>query len=485
MNRVLIVSADVVNSNMGGVGVRNWELAHALADGCSVTLAIPNPAGLSSERVKLVSFDLQHGDLRPLLAQSDVVVLHGSVLHFHPYLRESGLPLAVDLYVPNLLESLVWHAHDQIEDWVPAYEEYLRLQLELLRAGDFFFCASERQRDYWLGWLHAQKRINPHTYNQDPSLRALIDVVPFGLPAGVPQHTTPVLKGAHPGIARADQLILWSGGLWDWLDPLTLIRAMALIAPQRPDLKLYFMGTRHPDPVVSGMQMPERAIALSRELGLLDKSIFFGDWVPYQGRENYLMEADLAVVSHPEHIETRFSFRTRVLDCIWAGLPIIATAGDAMADWVQAENLGRVIPTGDAPAMSTAIQEVLAAGGRAAFQGSFENLRARLRWDAVVKPLLHFCEHPARASDQGRYLTELERISRDKDAFLQLVIRDKDAFLEQVIRDKDAFMEQVIRDKDAWMEEAVQEKDAQIERYRSMLPLRIYRALKRLVGQPE
>ncbi|MDQ7029881.1 MAG: hypothetical protein Q9O62_08955 [Ardenticatenia bacterium] len=52
--------------------------------------------------------------------------------------------------------------------------------------GDFFICASERQRDWWLGLLEASGRINPYTFGEDPSLRRLIDVVPFGLPEGPP-----------------------------------------------------------------------------------------------------------------------------------------------------------------------------------------------------------------------------------------------------------------------------------------------------------
>jgi glycosyltransferase involved in cell wall biosynthesis len=484
MTHVLIVSGDVVSSNMGGVGVRNWELAHALAGSCRVTLAIPNPLDMQSTRVELASYDLQQGDLRPLLLDGvDVIITHGAVLHFHPYLRETGLPMAVDLYVPNLLESLVWHARDPLEDFQPAYEEYLRLQLDLLRAGDFFFCASERQRDYWLGWLHAQKRINPHTYRQEPALRSLIDVVPFGLPAGEPQHARPVLKGVHPGIGPGDQLILWSGGLWDWLDPLTLIRAMALLAPRHPQLKLYFMGTHHPNPVVAGMEMPERAIALSRELGLLEQCIFFGDWVPYHERESYLVEADLAVISHPDHIETRFSFRTRVLDCIWAGLPLVATDGDAMADWVKSEKLGSVVPVGDAQAMAEAVQSILAQGGRKAYQHSFDNLRSRLRWEVAALPLVRFCERPALAPDKGHYLTEAERVSQAKDAFLQQVVEDKDAFMEQVIRDKDAFLEQVVHDKGVFMDQIVADKDAQIKHYQSLLPVRVYQRLKRLLGK--
>jgi glycosyltransferase involved in cell wall biosynthesis len=487
---ILLISADVVNQNMGGVGVRNWELAHALARHCRVTLAIPGETDLRSHTVRLAPYDLQIGDLRPIAAGADVIILHGPILHFHPYLRALGLPLVVDLYVPNLLENLVWHDQDDWDQWIPAYEEYLRLQLDLLRAGDFFFCASERQRDYWLGWLHAQKRINPHTYRQDPTLRKLIDVIPFGLPAEPLAATQRVLKAVHPGIGEGDYLLLWSGGLWDWLDPLTLIRSVGQLAPRYPALKLYFMGTHHPNPLVTGMSMPARAVQLSQELGLYEKSVFFGDWTPYEERGNYLAEADLAVVSHPGHIETRFSFRTRVLDCIWAGLPIVTTDGDAMADWVKQETLGLTVPPGEVDAMAQAIETMLLRpGGRAAYAAAFKKLQVALQWPHVVRSLVDFCMSPAKAPDQGLYRTEAERVEQAKDAFLAQVVQGKEEFLAQVVSEKDEFLGKVIREKDAFFEQAIQakdnrirEQDAEIEHYRNLFPLRVYRGLKRLTG---
>ena len=54
-------------------------------------------------------------------------------------------------------------------------------------------------------------------------------------------------------------------------------------------------------------------------------------WVPYDERADFLLDADLGVSTHLEHIETAYSFRTRVLDYWWAGLPVVATDGDTFA----------------------------------------------------------------------------------------------------------------------------------------------------------
>src|SRR5690606_24914243 len=110
-----------------------------------------------------------------------------------------------------------------------------------------------RQRDWWLGQLEAHGRINPATYGADPTLRRLVDVVPYGLPAEPPVATRPLIKGVWAGITPTDKVVLWGGGLWPWLDPLTAIRAIYLLQQARPEIKLIFPGTRHPNREVASM----------------------------------------------------------------------------------------------------------------------------------------------------------------------------------------------------------------------------------------
>jgi glycosyltransferase involved in cell wall biosynthesis len=470
MRNVLVISSDTIDENMAGMGVRYWEIACALAATCQVTLAIANVTQLKSDRIRLVSFDREHGDLNEYARQADVIIIQGFTLHFHPYLRGLGIPIAVDLYVPYLLESLVWHENDDLDVWKPAYEEYLRVQLELLLAGDFFFCASDRQRDYWLGWLHAQKRINPHTFHDDPTCRKLIDVVPFGIPNEPPPPHHPVLKGILPGIPEDCRLVLWNGGLWDWLDPLTLITAIANLYKRHSNIRLYFMGSQHPNAIVSGMTMTEKAIQLSKDLGIYNQVVFFGDWVPYQERTHYLKEADLGVVTHLDHIETHFSFRTRLLDCIWTGLPIVSTSGDFLAEKIKNAGVGITVPPKDSSSLENAIETILFSSSFKIPSSAWDQLRFSFRWENAVEPLLRFCLNPVIAPDKTHYLTEVERSGHDKDMFLQQVIRDKDAFLEQVIQSKDAFYNEIIR-----------EKITIIEKYQKMLPIRIYNYISRKI----
>src|SRR5207245_2277934 len=119
-------------------------------------------------------------------------------------------------------------------------------------------------------------------HERDAALRALIDVVPFGIDPDPPKPSSPRLRGTVPGIEADDFVLLWPGGIWEWFDPLTVIRAVKALQARAPKLRLYFLGLTHPDPGVGRMSMTERAIAEASALGITDRAVFFNkDWIPY------------------------------------------------------------------------------------------------------------------------------------------------------------------------------------------------------------
>jgi glycosyltransferase involved in cell wall biosynthesis len=388
---------------MAGPGVRCWEMARALARaGLPVLLAVPNADPPGGDGFRVASYQGRPERVVSLARQASVVVVQGFLLQKAPALRALGTPLVVDLYDPFILENLAFFARDRLPFRQAIHGEHLGVLNDQLQAGDFFLCASDRQRDYWLGMLAANNRLNPLTYDADPTLRALIDVVPYGLPPEPPRASGPALKGVLPGIGVAERVILWGGGLWDWFDPLTLVRAMARIAAERPDARLLFLGTRHPNAALPEMAMPRRTRELAEALGLADRVVHFLDWVPYAERAGYLLEADLAVSLHPHSIENRFAYRSRLLDCFWTGLPIVCTRGDALADLVADEELGRVVPPGDEAAVAVALLELLDRPDlRAELAPRFARVAATLTWDRAVEPLVAYCRAPRRAPDRA------------------------------------------------------------------------------------
>jgi hypothetical protein len=333
--------------------------------------------------------------LAGLARGNDVLVVSGFLLRKFPFLKKTGKPLVVDIYDPFVLENLETNRARPIVERAGIHAVDLGVQLELLRAGDFFICASERQRDFWLGMLLALNRVDPVLYDADPEVRRLIDVVPFGIPSEPPRHTRPVLKGVVPGIGATDTVLLWGGGIWNWFDPLTLLHALAAVARRRGDVKLFFLGTKHPNPDIPEMQMCRKARALSDTLGLTGRQVFFNEWTPYADRQNFLLEADAGVSLHFDHLETKFSFRTRILDCIWAALPVLTTGGDALGDLIEHEGLGLTLAAGDeAGAQEAILRLVEDAVFRDSCRDNLSRVAPRFHWERVTAPLARFCADP-------------------------------------------------------------------------------------------
>jgi glycosyltransferase involved in cell wall biosynthesis len=255
-----------------------------------------------------------------------------------------------------------------------------------------------------MGSLLAANRLNPKTLGQDRLMRRLIDIAPFGTPSEPPRHSgTPAARGVLGGIDADSKLAIWAGGVYNWFDPLSLVRAWPAVLREVPTARLLFLGMRHPNPAIPEMEVAAQTVQLAEELGLRDKGVIFNsEWVPYDRRQDFLLEADLGVSMHFENLETRLSFRTRFLDYIWAGLPCVATQGDVFAEWIAANGTGRVVPYRDEKAIAEALIELL--GDECKRQACVERVRASqplYTWERALDPLLRYCEDPWFAADIG------------------------------------------------------------------------------------
>jgi glycosyltransferase involved in cell wall biosynthesis len=243
--------------------------------------------------------------------------------------------------------------------------------------------------------------VNPATYQEDGSLRCLIDVVPFGVADERPVRTRSAIRGVLPGVDDDSKVILWGGGVYNWFDPLTLGQAVDRLRHLHPEVRLVFMGMRHPNPEVPQMQMAVRTEQLADELGLTGTYVHFNrDWAPFKERHEHLLDADIGVSTHFDHVETEFSFRTRILDYLWAGLPVVTTGGDSLAALIEARGAGVVVPPRDVDALTAALDSLLSDPARLeASRTASQAMGEELRWSIVVEPLLRYCRDPRRAPD--------------------------------------------------------------------------------------
>lgn len=420
--RVLFITGDPLSSRLAGPAIRTWNMASAAGHEHEVRVISTS----RSERTSALfeTHLVRPGDERGMRVHvewADVIVFQGLALDQFRALRRTRKPIVVDIYDPIHVEHLEQSRRFGAAEWGRRIESATEVMTQQLARGDFFMCASERQRLFWLGHLASIGRVNPQTYVDDPTLAALIAVVPFGLPDEPPAPGQAVMKGVMDGIGADDKVILWSGGLYDWFDPMVLIRAMALLRQTHPDVHLVFMGASNPNPSVGEMPIVDEVRGLARELGLLDTTVHIKDgWVAYDDRHHYLLEADLGVSTHHAHVETALSFRTRILDFLWSGLPMVVTDGDFFADLVRDRGLGDVVAPGDPDGLARAIRQLL--DNDAARADAHLNVSAvgrEFTWSTVLEPLMRYLENPQPAPD----LTGKARSSRSRHGLVRDLAR--------------------------------------------------------------
>jgi glycosyltransferase involved in cell wall biosynthesis len=397
--RVLVISAAPVGDAMVGPAIRAREFARALEPHADVTLAGIDP-GTDAGRARVdVAFRQRDPRLlRDHVLRADAIVCQPLWPAVARWARRGGARLIYALDAPEPLELL---AHRSAGGGAGARNARLdpakialwsALTLDRITTGladgHHFLCASEKQRDLRLGAMMGEGLLRPAAYRRDPTLRDVIDVVPFGVPSQPPVRSPgPGLRGRFPGIGPGDEVVLWNGGIWNWLDAPTAVRAVGMLAQRRPGVKLVFMGVAND---VQSREATAAARAAASEHGLLDDVVFFNDtWVPYDERGDWLLDAAVAVSTHHAHLETRFAFRTRLLDCFWAGLPVVCTEGDDLAARVAQDGLGATAAPEDADGLAGALGQVLDRG-RPAYADALAAAAADHAWPRVTEPVVRY-----------------------------------------------------------------------------------------------
>lgn len=384
---LLIITPDHLGHMRIGLAMRHWEIAEALSRaGLRVTLAStrPVPHDLASPAFRVEDVSPPGGKMVSLAREHAAVMIQGTVLTDFPALREVERPLIADMVTPMHIES--------IETSQEQYLNSLKAIQHCLETADFFVCGNERQRVYWLGMLTAMGRLSKEDRDRDREFRHLIDVVHFGLPDDEPQKTRPVLKGVLPGIRRDDFLLTWFGGIWNWLEPLPLIRAVHGAHQHDSRIKLFFSMYRknHEQPHAMAVRTKE----LCKELGALDRSIFFNELpVPFDQRADYLLESDLGVIVQAPNFETQLSARTRALDYLWANLPIFINKGDETADLVAQHGIG-VVADSSAPAelQRALLEYVQDDARRQRAVAAVRQVKKEFLWSSTIQPILRFVQ---------------------------------------------------------------------------------------------
>jgi GT2 family glycosyltransferase/glycosyltransferase involved in cell wall biosynthesis len=391
VKRIVVLCHDLIGERMAGTAIRAWEMACALAQYGEVTVACDRPVDRRHPGVVslLIEGDAGMDAFRRCVDLADAVVLFGFDVVRYPFLAQTRALRIVDLYDPWIFGSLEQYDAMTVEGADAAKNHEINALNQLIDIGDMFICASERQRDFWMGMLASRGRLDKRAHDIDPQLRKLIDVVPFGVP--------PQVKVDRTVAPQTDGLVvLWAGGTWDWFDPLGVVEAFNDLRDEFPTAQLHFMGLELEGRGVPAMSMTGQLRVRLKQLGLVDSGrVVLGPWAAYDQRGAILRSADVGVVAAKNLAENRMAFRTRMLDHFWAGLPTLATSGDVLAELVAISGAGVVVPPENPAAMRDGLRQLLGdAELRQRSSAAALGLADQFRWTDVVRPIVGLVQDP-------------------------------------------------------------------------------------------
>lgn len=392
MSRILVLSPEPVRDRMAGMGIRASEIARHLArSGHAATLLTPGDPGEAPGSLREAGVAigrLTAGDLGAAAGRHDGAVVSGHVSN-DLFRSAPPLPTLVDLYDPFLVENLAYASRLGPDVY---RHDHATLSLQLAR-GDRFLVSSPLQRAFYAGFLLALGRVNPALHADDPALERLLAVAPFGVPTDPPKSGTARLRTPESGIGPDDP-VLFFGGVYDWYDPAGLLDVYGRVLESVPACRLVFVAS--PNPGTTPQSAYARAEETAKARGWWGRSVLFVPWFPYEERGSVYLEATASVLTHRPGLETDLSLRTRGLDFLWAGLPVVSHRGGSMGQLLSETGAGLLVDPDDADALAAALVSVLTDGGlRASLR---EKARAAARgftWERTLAPVLDFASRPA------------------------------------------------------------------------------------------
>lgn len=314
-----------------GGGMRVWGLAKGLqANGVSVTIAVNNafPQKLKQvDGVKLVNWSPDDAFVQLLNSHDSILVSYsmGSDAVFIVDNLKDEITLILDAYVPIFIEVSARGAHNMKSE-LKNYQADLTRWNHVLKRGDYFICASESQKTFYIGVLGSLGVLNPRSYNDNRIL-----IVPFGI------HDTPMKAVRNPyldlGITKQNKIILWFGGLYPWFKVEDYLEAIKHLTKKDKMIKFVFVGGKNPfNDNPDFLKKYNDAIEFTKKHSLYNKSVFFVDWVDFDSRGNWYKHADFVISLNNSGDENAFAWRTRVMDYVWGEVVTITNGGDPLGD---------------------------------------------------------------------------------------------------------------------------------------------------------
>lgn len=319
-----------------GGGMRCWGLATGLRDnGHNVTVSVNE--GFKQNIAKVDGISLHNWQLndsfKEYINSFDAVIVSYCMGDLSVFIADNisqHVQLILDCYVPIFIEVSARDSEDKATELTNYYQDIKRFN-HVLKRGDYFLCANEPQKHMYAGILGSLGVINPYSYRSERLL-----VVPFGIDAeqNIKSSDSPYKE---IGIKEKDFVLLWFGGLYPWFDFSPIIDAVTNLSKNK-NFKFVLVGGKNPyNSNPDFIKQYESVHESFSKIGLLNKSVFFIDWVDFNQRLDWYKNANVVISLNQDGEENIYSWRTRVMDYVWGNLPMLTNGGDPLSNQLLQE----------------------------------------------------------------------------------------------------------------------------------------------------
>lgn len=212
------------------------------------------------------------------------------------------------------------------------------------------------------------------------------------LPMGVRDTAFPtVAANPYPIPLQGRPLFLWGGGIWAWFDIETLLQAFVHLRSWGSPAVLFFLCGSNPSGLSSQDAPVRNAVDRARQLGLTGENVFFLDGgSSSEALPGYLAHCTAGIMANPSRLESYGSWRTRLLDLLWARKPVVASGFDPLSSQMAEKGLGILTPAQDPHQLALAIREFVPPS-----TDSFSDLADSLSWSRTLASWATLLHEPA------------------------------------------------------------------------------------------
>ena len=416
IKKVLVVSGDALplpGYPTSGAGLRAWGIGQGLRSrGFEVTFAMPQVA--VRQDLGSLACDV---DVRPWLPDTLERVIAGAhpdaVVFCHwpsvQIRKRLDVPTVIDFHGPHMLERAFQGLNHTGSNALT--------KIEALRKADFFTCAGEKQRLYFLAWL----------------LASGIDISQPRI-ASVPVCLSPELPELMP--APTEITLVYGGVYLPWQDPFLSLTVTAEVLDTAQRGMLYLYGGKHPSIPIA---VPPIFATLEKQLRA-NPRVSFGGVLPRDQLIEAYRRATAAVDLMAYNYERELAFTTRTVEYMWCGLPVIYNDYAELSALIREYDAGWILDPSDRAGLTQVLEEVLDNPAVASLRGRNAQrlVREHLTWDRAIAPLAAFLSSPqsceANEADIASFVAAELGTAHFWDHWSSVKRKDTRALLEDGIR---------------------------------------------------